>query len=85
MLILGGLAYSVGLYAAGLAAKMNTSQVDYIDTSAERVNIAKKLGANGIQKKFQNHHDTYDLIVNASGLNQGTPLCLAPSQTRRSA
>ena len=70
VLIIGGLARSVGLYAAGFAVNMNTSQVDYIDTSEERVSIAKKLGANGIHKKFQTHHDTYDLIVNASESTQ---------------
>ena len=66
VLIIGGTAKSVGLYATAFAVKMKTKQVDYIDTSEERTEIAIKLGANGINKKFQNHSDNYDLIVNAS-------------------
>ncbi len=66
VLIIGGTAKSVGLYAAGFAAKMDTEQVDYIDTSEERVGIANKLGVNGIRKRFQDHSEEYDLIVNAS-------------------
>lgn len=66
VLILGGTAKSVGLYAAGFAAKMDTKQVDYIDTSEERIQIANKLGVNGIKKRFQDHSEEYDLIVNAS-------------------
>ncbi|MEO1654464.1 MAG: alcohol dehydrogenase catalytic domain-containing protein, partial [Bacteroidota bacterium] len=67
VLILGGTAQSVGLYATAFAVKMKTALVDYVDTSAERVAIAKKLGANGIQKNFRQHQGNYDLIVSASG------------------
>ena len=65
-LIIGGSAKSVGLYAAAFAVKMDCKQVDYVDTSEERIKIADKLGANGLNKKFEEHDEQYDLIVNAS-------------------
>jgi len=66
VLVIGGSAKSIGLYAAAFAAKMDAEQVDYVDTSKERVEIAHKLGANGIQQSFLDHDGEYDLIVNAS-------------------
>ena len=66
VLIIGGTAKSVGLYATAFAVKMKTKQVDYVDISKERIEIAIKLGANGINKKFKEHNGNYDLIVNAS-------------------
>lgn len=66
VLIIGGSAKSIGLYAAGFAAKMTTNHVDYVDLSEERVGIANKLGANGIRKRHHEHEGEYDLIVNAS-------------------
>ena len=66
VLIIGGAAKSIGLYAAGFAAKMQVDQLDYIDLSDERVDIANKLGANGIRTSHSDHEGQYDLIVNAS-------------------
>lgn len=67
VLVIGGTAKSVGLYAAAFAVKMDTRRVDYVDRSQERVDIAIKLGANGIRKDFREHTGRYDLVVNASG------------------
>ncbi|MGI9542363.1 MAG: zinc-binding dehydrogenase, partial [Cyclobacteriaceae bacterium] len=39
----------IGLYAAGIAVALGSSQVDYIDYDTERLEIAKTLGANPIQ------------------------------------
>ena len=44
VLILGGAAQSIGLYAAGLAA-CHGAEVDYVDDRVERLDIAEKLGA----------------------------------------
>lgn len=49
VLIVGGSARSIGLYAAGVAVAMNSSRVDYLDFSAQRLQIAEALGANAIQ------------------------------------
>jgi len=49
VLVMGGSAASVGLYAAGIAVALGSSQVDYVDYDPERIDIARTLGANPIQ------------------------------------
>ena len=49
VLIVGGAARSIGLYAAGVAVAMGSSQVDYVDHDRQRLEIAESLGANPIQ------------------------------------
>jgi threonine dehydrogenase-like Zn-dependent dehydrogenase len=49
VLIVGGAARSIGLYAAGVAVAMGSSQVDYLDHDRKRLEIAARLGANAIQ------------------------------------
>jgi alcohol dehydrogenase len=46
VLVLGGSAGSIGVYAAGIAVALGSTQVDYIDHDKERLDLAKKLGAN---------------------------------------
>ncbi|MFY0627997.1 MAG: alcohol dehydrogenase catalytic domain-containing protein [Reichenbachiella sp.] len=48
VLVLGGSAASIGLYAAGVAIALGASQVDYIVYDIERLEIAMSLGANVI-------------------------------------
>lgn len=66
VLVIGGTAKSVGLYAACFAAHMETKEVDYIDESRSRTDIARRFGVNTIHKPFQEHEGEYDLVVNAS-------------------
>lgn len=49
VLIMGGAAKSIGLYAASLAVALGASKVDYIDYSTARLELAQKIGANPIQ------------------------------------
>ena len=49
VLIMGGVAKSIGLYAAALAVSLGSSQVDYVDYSLSRLELAKAVGANPIQ------------------------------------
>jgi len=49
VLIVGGRACSIGLYAAGIAVAMGSSRVDYLDTSRSRLEIAEELGANAVE------------------------------------
>ncbi|MEO8177952.1 MAG: alcohol dehydrogenase catalytic domain-containing protein [Deltaproteobacteria bacterium] len=44
VLVVGGAAASIGLYAAGIAKALGASLVDYWDTSRERLAIAERLG-----------------------------------------
>jgi alcohol dehydrogenase len=47
VLVVGGAAQSIGLYAAGLAVAHGASVVDYLDRSSIRINIAESFGASG--------------------------------------
>ncbi len=49
VLVVGGAARSIGLYAAGIAVALGASRVDYLDSSRARLEIAQSLGANPIQ------------------------------------
>src|SRR3984885_15142328 len=49
VLVVGGAARSIGLYAAGIAVAMGSSQVDYMDHDRKRLELAASLGANPIQ------------------------------------
>jgi threonine dehydrogenase-like Zn-dependent dehydrogenase len=49
VLVVGGVARSIGLYAAGIAVALGSSRVDYLDSSRARLEIAQSLGANPIQ------------------------------------
>jgi threonine dehydrogenase-like Zn-dependent dehydrogenase len=46
VLVVGGNAKSIGLYAVGIAVALGASRVDYVDTSQARVALAASLGAN---------------------------------------
>lgn len=73
VLIIGGSAKSIGLYAAYFAKEME-AQVDYIDFSEERIGIAIKIGINAFYKDFKSHQGQYDLIVNASNSQKAIKL-----------
>ena len=46
VLVVGGPAESIGLYAAGIAVALGSSRVDYLDYMPARLAIANSLGAN---------------------------------------
>ncbi len=49
VLIVGGPARSIGLYAAGMAVALGASRVDYMDFDIDRLQIAQALGATPLQ------------------------------------
>jgi threonine dehydrogenase-like Zn-dependent dehydrogenase len=49
VLIVGGAAKSIGLYAAATAVALGASRVDYVDKDAARLSLAAALGANPIE------------------------------------
>ncbi|HEY3403251.1 MAG TPA: alcohol dehydrogenase catalytic domain-containing protein, partial [Ohtaekwangia sp.] len=76
VLIMGGVAKSIGLYAAAIAVALGSSQVDYIDDSDDRLALAEKTGANPIKlsagtplQKLSGSLlcDGYPITVDASG------------------
>lgn len=75
VLVLGGRAKSVGLYAAASAVALGAAQVDYLDTSTERLDIAATLGARPLRRRSGRHGwparkrpgTRYPIVVDASG------------------
>ena len=49
VLVLGGRAKSVSLYAVAAAVALRWSRVDYVDTNRERLAIAERLGATAVE------------------------------------
>lgn len=80
VLVLGGGARSIGVYAAGLAVAHGAGVVDYLDDDAERRAIAESFGARArtwTDRHRPHHHGhdrRYDVVVEAtsraSGLRQ---------------
>ena len=59
VLVLGGSAESIGLYATGIAVALGSSQVDYLDYDWNRLRIAESLGAHPLQMPEQHRSKWY--------------------------
>lgn len=79
VLIMGGSAKSIGLFAATIAVAMNASSVDYVDTDEVRLEIARNAGANPVKldknmtlKKLRSAlpYEGYPITVDASGSSE---------------
>jgi threonine dehydrogenase-like Zn-dependent dehydrogenase len=64
VLIVGGGAKSIGLYAAGIARALGSSRVDYVDASRARLDLAEQMGARPVP-----------LVRAASWFLRGEPPC----------
>ena len=75
VLIAGGLAQSVGLYAVHAAVAMGSSRVVYVDFDAARLDMAHKAGAEAVQissyEDVRRHDDDFLITVDTSGLSGG--------------
>ncbi|MEV0292740.1 alcohol dehydrogenase catalytic domain-containing protein [Nocardia sp. NPDC050710] len=77
VLILGGAAQSIGLYAAGLAVAHGAETVDYVDHRVERLEIAEKLGARahparkGKLRRTDIPDRRYDIVVEGTSTAAG--------------
>jgi threonine dehydrogenase-like Zn-dependent dehydrogenase len=69
VLVLGGRAKSVGLYAVASALALGADRVDYVDTDAARLEIAQRLGANPLERspRWRKPVGRYPVVVDASG------------------
>jgi alcohol dehydrogenase len=72
VLIMAGLAASVGLYAAAIAIALGSSRVDYVDTDTGRLELARSAGANPIEgpppERLGPYPITVDTSANIAGL-----------------
>ena len=66
VLIVGGGAPSIGLYAAGMAVALGAGRVDYVDIDEGRLEIAGSLGANPIHGPPPERLGPYLITVDAS-------------------
>jgi threonine dehydrogenase-like Zn-dependent dehydrogenase len=82
VLIVGGAAASIGLYAAATAVALGSPKVDYVDYGVARLEIAASLGANPIQiparrrvtwyrKNAPRRNGDYPITVDASANREG--------------
>jgi threonine dehydrogenase-like Zn-dependent dehydrogenase len=70
VLVIGGLAQSVGLYAAGAAVALGAARVLYLDDDAERRTRAEKLGAEVaplMVSEGRKAEESFEIVVEAAG------------------
>jgi len=63
VLVMGGGARSIGLYAAAVAVALGASRVDYVDDNRERLEIAARVGARPLEGLAK---DRYPIVVDAT-------------------
>jgi len=78
VLVLGGGARSIALYAAGIAVALGSEQVDYVDEDAGRLALAAELGANPIEGPPERRLGPYPITVDGSVTHEGL-LCACRS------
>lgn len=80
LLVIGGAARSIGLYAVGLAIALGSSRVDYLDHCSERLRIAESMGGRAIEvrpsakwfnKNAPRVHGEFPVAVEASSTGTG--------------
>jgi len=79
VLVVGGRARSIGLYAAASAVALGSSRVDYVDDDRQRLEIAARLGAHPIAVDRRGRAPAlveYPITVDASGSAKGLTLAI---------
>jgi len=67
VLIVGGGARSIGLYAVAVARALGASRVDYLDADPGRLAVAERMGGHGIEGPPPTRAGNYPVTVDASG------------------
>jgi threonine dehydrogenase-like Zn-dependent dehydrogenase len=80
VLVVGGGALSVGLYAAAIASALGASQVDYLDGDTERLEVAASLGANPMEGLPPRRLGPYPITVDASANPDGLACALRSTE-----
>ncbi|KAA9130513.1 alcohol dehydrogenase catalytic domain-containing protein [Marinihelvus fidelis] len=83
VIVIGGGAHSIGLYAAGFAVRLGAERVDYFDSADERLEVAEgfgvtahKVGKSDRRSLLPKISERYDVGVEASSTTQGLRDCL---------
>jgi alcohol dehydrogenase len=77
VLVVGGGASSIGVYAAAIACALGASRVDYVDTDAERLTLARSVGASPIEGLSPDRLGPYPITVDASADRAGLACALS--------
>jgi threonine dehydrogenase-like Zn-dependent dehydrogenase len=72
VLIIGGGARSIGLYAVDFARALGAGEIAYVDTDPDRLALAAELGAEpieGVERKYRRREITVNAAVTHEGLH----------------
>jgi alcohol dehydrogenase len=64
--VVGGWGRSIALYAVAIARALGAGRIDYIDTDRERLAIAERLGARGVEGPPPRRAGSFPITVDAS-------------------
>ena len=74
VLVVGGGAHSISLYAAQIAVALGAEGVDFIDSDPDRLALAERLGATPVEGSPPRRAGSYPITVNA-GLDHASLHC----------
>ncbi len=76
VLIIGGGAWSISLYAVAIAVALGAKQIDYADNDPARLALAESLGAKIIAENIPRRLGEYDITVDGSANPKGLACAL---------
>lgn len=76
VLVVGGGAASIGVYASAIARALGASRVDYVDTDAKRLALARSVGASPIEGPPPDRLGPYPITVDTSADRAGLACAL---------
>ena len=80
VLVVGGEAASVGLYAVLCALALGSARVDYLDHDRERLALAERLGARALEDRYRKRDEAYPITVDASAHPDGLAAALLSAE-----
>jgi alcohol dehydrogenase len=80
VLIVGGGAPSIGLYAIDIARALGAGGVAYVDTDPDRLELAARLGAEAIEAGEGERYERRPITVNATGDHEGLHTAIRSTQ-----
>jgi alcohol dehydrogenase len=80
VLVVGGLAASVGLYAVACARALGASEVRYLDQDRRRNAIAERLGARVVEGRYRTQRGPFPITVDASAHPDGLAAALMSTE-----
>jgi threonine dehydrogenase-like Zn-dependent dehydrogenase len=80
VLILGGGAPSIALYAVDAAVALGAGSVTYVDTDPDRLRIAAELGADAVEGTPEHRMGPYPIVVEAGGTRESLACALRSTE-----